>query len=83
MVIFLSPHYPTLTIQYWNGNNLTKQFINAPIEIKPEKNSPSTIDSTNLLTGLGLIWGLGASIIVVMDIIYRQIPSKPLFVPHK
>jgi hypothetical protein len=67
------PHYPTLSIQYWNGGNITQEFSSAPIMVQvPQPSQPSHDTSDQI----GANWLIGSTFIAIIEVIYLRFPRK-------
>ena len=69
------PHFPTLDLHYWNGEDITKEYTGAPIMVQASLPSPPTHDTPELIA---VNWVIGGTIIVIIEAIYLRFPRKSL-----
>jgi hypothetical protein len=74
------PHYPTLSIQYWSGSNITQEFSSAPIMVQASQTPQPTQDT---LEQIALNWAIGGTFIAITEVIYLRFPRKTIHVPLK
>jgi hypothetical protein len=77
------PHYPTLDIHYWTGEDITHQFTNAPLMIQSSPTQPPSQPTSDTPDEKGANWVIGSSIIAVVEVMYLRFPRKTETSPEK
>jgi hypothetical protein len=70
------PHYPTITIQYWDEGTLSQQFSSAPIMIQSSQPNQTIQENKDTTEQIATNWVIGSAFIAIVEAVYLRYPKK-------